>query len=93
MSSAEKTWQPDSESATARAWPVSSVYRPALRPYFRESSISVTFREGGGSPSRGAPKASPIASPTRAPAARKKLDIKITQNQYLVLVKSMFEER
>jgi hypothetical protein len=43
----------------------------------------MTFLAGGGRPSRGAPNASPIASPRSIPTARFSSNIKITNKLYL----------
>jgi hypothetical protein len=48
---------------------------------------------GGGYPSKGAPIASPIASPERAPTALTPPDIKVTNKVYLLMEKVNFEER
>jgi hypothetical protein len=76
QSSGENPRQTTRERATARAWRVSSVYAPP-------GGISVTGLDGGGWPSRGAPKASPTASPSSTPSAPACCNIKITNKLYL----------
>ena len=72
-----------SDSATARACNVSSVISPFFRKCRPPGSISVTRGLDGAFPSRGAPKASPIASAMRDPVACRFPDINVTKKVYL----------
>ena len=83
MSSGQNPRQNARDSATAAAWVVSSVTRPAGRRNLPPGSISIIRLRGAGQPSMGAPNASPIASPASAPTARSRSDIKVTNKVYL----------
>src|SRR5665647_1793091 len=72
-----------SDSATATACNVSSVIEPFFLKCRPPGSISVTQDSLWADPSRGAPNASPIASPTSDPAARRFPDINITKKVYV----------